>query len=97
MGMYSSVYKCLSILDGQTYACKVYNRAKLDESAWKNIINEITVLGNLESQNVIKIIDKFKSKKYFYIVLEYCNGGTLEQYISSQGILLEDEASYIFS
>ena len=79
--MYSSVYKCLDSEDNLVKACKVYERSELDESSWKNIINEITVLRNLDSENVIKIYDKFKSKNYFYIVLEYCNGGTLEQYI----------------
>ena len=77
-GMYSSVFNCKSISDQKQFACKVYNRSKLDEQAWKNIIAEISVLATLHTPNVIKIIDRFKTKKYFFIVLEHCNGGNLE-------------------
>lgn len=41
--------------------------------------NEIIILQHLKHPNIVKFEDVKKSKKHFFIVLEFCNGGELSK------------------
>ena len=45
----------------------------------KYLKNEIIILQNLKHPNIVKYDDVKKTKKHFYIVMEYCNGGELSK------------------
>ena len=45
----------------------------------KYLKNEIIILQHLKHPNIAKYEDVKKTKKHFYIVMEYCNGGELSQ------------------
>ena len=47
----------------------------------KKLNNEIRILKNLNSPNIISLKDFAKSQNHYYIILEYCNGGNLSKYI----------------
>jgi serine/threonine protein kinase len=90
-GMFSSVYKCKKITNEQVYACKVFKRDQMTRKSWKNLHDEIQNLESLSSPFIVKLIDKFKTKNHFYIVLEFCNGGDLESYLEKRLVLTENE------
>ena len=72
--------------DNKLYATKIYNREKFDNSIElkKYLKSEVTILKKLNHPNIVKLIEAKKTKKHFYLVMEYCNGGdllsTLEKY-----------------
>ena len=39
--------------------------------------NEITILNYLDHKNIVKFVEVKKTKKNFFLIFEYCNGGTL--------------------
>ena len=41
--------------------------------------------------------DTFKTKKHYYIILEYCNGADLDSLLDQKLVLNEKEVKYIFS
>ncbi len=41
-------------------------------------LNEVDILKNTNHQNIIKLFEIKNSHKNFYLVMEYCNGGTLQ-------------------
>ena len=41
---------------------------------------------------MVKFIELIQTQNNVYLIYEYCNGGTLEQLIQSQGRLQEQEA-----
>jgi serine/threonine-protein kinase ULK/ATG1 len=43
--------------------------------------------------NVIRFIDNFMVSKSIFIVMEYCNGGDLSEYLDIKKRLTEDEAT----
>ena len=43
------------------------------------------------------MVDRLKSKKSYYLVLEYCNGGDLSSFIELVGKLSEDDARKIIT
>ena len=41
------------------------------------IQNEINVLKKIKHPNIVKLFDVKGDKQYIYLVIEYCNGGSL--------------------
>ena len=66
--------------DTKLYATKVYDRERIENTeAFKYLTNEINIMHNLNHPNIVKFIQVKKTKKHYYIVMEYCNGGELEK------------------
>ena len=101
-GAYSRVYKCLSIKDKKLYACKRFNRDQMNKRMYKNLSEEIKVLKVLTQSNsnsksaFIQYVDTFKTKRHFYLMVEYCNGGDLAQLLNAGLILKEKHISFIY-
>lgn len=51
------------------------------------ILKELTELNH---ENVVALLDCKESSLHVYLVMEYCNGGDLADYLSSKGTLSED-------
>ena len=79
-GSFGTVYLTKIKGDNKYYATKKYERDKIENSVtMKYLNNEISVLQCLDHPNIAKFIDIKKTKKHFYIVMEYCNGGELHK------------------
>ena len=80
-GSFGEVYLTKMIGDNNNiYATKIYDREKLENTpAFKYLINEINILHTLNHPNIVKFTQVKKTKKHFYIVMEFCNGGELEK------------------
>ena len=62
-------------------AIKSIPKMNMDADAQKNFRRELQNLHNLKHPNIIQILDYLNNKKTNYIILEYCNGGNLRDYI----------------
>lgn len=47
--------------------------------------SEIKVLSKICHPNIVSIYDYFSDDKYSYLIMEYCTGGNLQQYIEKNG------------
>jgi len=54
--------------------------------------NEIKVLRTCNNENIIKLYDLKKTANNFYLILEYCNEGDLQELLKKRKYLTEDEA-----
>ena len=72
------VYRAKLQTSDEIYAMKMIERRKLSDRMVKNLDNEVSIVQDINSQNVIKMKDLQKTKKNYYIVYEYCNGGDLD-------------------
>ena len=52
------------------------------EESLEDISNEISILSNLNNNNIVKMIDIIEIKGKNYIAFEYCNGGNLREYMN---------------
>ncbi len=43
--------------------------------------NEIEIMKKLNSVHCVKLIESFEDNDFIYIVMEYCNQGTLLNYV----------------
>ena len=79
-GSFGEVHLTKITGDSKLYATKVYDRESIENTeAFKYLTNEINIMHNLNHPNIVKFIQVKKTKKHYYIVMEYCNGGELEK------------------
>ena len=77
-GSFGEVYLTRMKGDNKYYATKKYERDKIENTgAMKYLKNEIEILKGLNHPNIVKFLEIKKTKKHYYIVMEYCNGGEL--------------------
>lgn len=56
-----------------------------DIIAWRRFHREAEILRSLNHQYVVSLIDSFHTGEYNYIVMEFINGGTVDQLLSREG------------
>lgn len=44
--------------------------------------NEITVMKAIQDKNVVKFVDMVRTQNNLYLMIEFCNGGSLDHYIN---------------
>ena len=76
-GAFASVYLEQDIYSKKLYATKIINEKKIDPQAKKYLQNEIKILSMINHQNIIKLYRVLESQNYLFLVMEYCNGGSL--------------------
>ena len=88
-GAFASVYLEQDIYSKKLYATKIINEKKIDPQAKKYLQNEIKILSMINHQNIIKLYRVLESQNYHFLVMEYCNGGSLQtnlyDYIKNYG------------
>ncbi|CAD8103358.1 unnamed protein product [Paramecium primaurelia] len=77
-GSFGQVYK--GNYNGQEVAVKIIQNS---------FLSEISILGKIDHPNIIRLLKEFKFGNMSYLVMEYCSGGTLKDYIQKK--LTEDE------
>lgn len=53
------------------------------------------VLERTNHNNIVKMIDRMRSKNSYYLILEYCNGGDLNSFMMLKGKLSEEEGRLV--
>ena len=96
-GTFSKVKLGLNKITGEKVAIKILDKSKiLQKEDSDRIIREMSILSKMDHSNVIKIYQIFEDEKNYFIIMEYCEGGELFNYIVKKGRLPEDEASFFF-
>ena len=79
-GAFGEVYLTQIVGSNKFYATKKYERDKIENTeAMKYLKNEIAILQTLNHPNIVKFEDIKKTKRHFYIVMEFCNGEELSK------------------
>ena len=64
----------------ELFATKKMNRSYADSpSVRKYFTNEISILKEVNHPNIVKLDDLKQTKDHYYIIMEYCNGGSLTE------------------
>lgn len=91
-GGYSTVYKCTDTI-GIRYACKVLPK---DKTKRERITKEISIMKHmLHSPKVVRFIDACEDETSFYIIQEWCRGGSVHDYCKNFDTYGENTVSSI--
>ncbi|KAA3681563.1 ribosomal protein S6 kinase beta [Paragonimus westermani] len=88
------VQKVDGVDKGKLYAMKVLKKARLicNEKDKAHTVSERNILQMLRHPFLVKLHYAFQNHSNLYIVLEYCPGGELFNYLEKEGALLENAA-----
>lgn len=79
-GGYASVYKCTDDI-GIRYACKILPK---ERNKRYRVENEICAMNRMSfSCKVVKLVDACENDNNYYIIQEWCRGGTVKDYIAN--------------
>ncbi|OMJ75714.1 hypothetical protein SteCoe_25089 [Stentor coeruleus] len=93
-GHYGTVTRATLIADpSQQFAIKKISKDFIRNT--DHLRREVEILSALHHPNIIKIYETYQDLKYFYIVMQYCGGGTLLSRISSASRYSEKSAAII--
>ncbi|PSN64100.1 hypothetical protein BS50DRAFT_500201 [Corynespora cassiicola Philippines] len=84
-GAFGSVYRALNWGTGETVAIKQVRLENLGAADLKTIMLEIDLLKNLNHANIVKYHGFVKSSESLYIILEYCENGSLHSICKNFG------------
>ena len=97
-GSFAKVHLVKHNISGAIRAMKAIEKVA-DEDEDNNeyeIINEINILMKMDHPNIVKIFEFYNSSTHYYLITEYCEGGSLfDLIINNNGPFTEIQASYI--
>ncbi|XP_040141984.2 maternal embryonic leucine zipper kinase isoform X2 [Ictidomys tridecemlineatus] len=94
-GGFAKVKLACHILTGEMVAIKIMDKNALG-SDLPRVKTEIDALKNLRHQHICQLYHVLETANKIFIVLEYCPGGELFDYIISQDRLSEEETRVVF-
>ena len=99
-GGFAKVNLGLNILTGRVVAIKSFNKnikTKYgDKINMDKILYEINLMKKLNHQNITKILETFEDEQFYFIIMEYINGGNLFSYVKKRRKLSEKVAKFLF-
>ena len=94
-GGMASVYKAYDIIDERIVAIKILKEEFVANDEFKRRFkNESKAIAVLSHPNIVKVFDVSFGDVLQYIVMEFCDGITLKEYIKQKGVIDWEEAAY---
>ena len=86
MAAYKGIKVSQSTSGADTVAVKEITRTskKLTKKVLPNLEIEISILQTYRHRNIVCMQDVQKTERHFYLILEYCGGGDLQQLIRTR-------------
>lgn len=86
------VYEAMDEQTGTTVALKMMShRLVYDANALKLFQSEARLIETFEHTHIVRMLGRFKAFRSFFIVLEFCDGVSLDQFIRQNGPLSEEQ------
>ena len=78
-GSYGQVFLVHSVKYNMDFACKTLEitKGKHGQEALSTFYQEVGALSRLTHPNILKLYDYFNDETYFYLIIEYCQSGTV--------------------
>eukprot|EP00127_Corallochytrium_limacisporum_P006775 Clim_evm45s235 gene=Clim_evmTU45s235 len=91
-GKFAKVKLAYHMLTGEKVAIKIVDKTAIDESTRVKVMREVQIMKTLDHPSIVKLYEVIDTSKALYLVLEYCSGGEIFDYIVAHGRLPEKEA-----
>ena len=96
-GTFSRVKLGINKITGEKAAIKILDKTKIIEKEdLERIIREMKMLSELDNEHIIKVFQIYENDNHYLIIMEYCEGGELFNYIVERQRLTENEASFFY-
>ena len=97
IGTFSKVKLGINKYTKEKVAIKLLEKNKITEkSDLERIFREMSIVKTLNHPNIVKTHEIFDNEKYYFMIMDYCPGGELFDYIVKKIRLNEEESSFFF-
>ena len=96
-GSYGRVYKVLDEKENKYYALKKIEFKEFSEEELNLYENEAKILASIKNEHIVKYYHSSRDNEFFYILMEYCEGLDLKQFIKqykSKNEKIDEESIY---
>ena len=95
-GAFGLVSLARSVVTGELVAMKTIDRAKLhSENLKKTVEHEIRILKRLKNKHIVRLYEVIETPRSIHIIMEYVDGGTVQQMVKKQKRISEEDAQQI--
>ncbi|KAG8225023.1 hypothetical protein J437_LFUL006034 [Ladona fulva] len=94
-GGFAKVKLATHVLTDEKVAIKIMDKRKLGDDL-PRVLTELAAMKILDHQNICRLIQALETENYIFMVLEYCPGGELFDYIVEKDRLSEVESRSFF-
>eukprot|EP01134_Creolimax_fragrantissima_P004284 CFRG4284T1 len=91
-GNFAKVKLGVHILTGEEVAIKCIDKTSLSPTTLSKLFREVRIMKMLEHPNIIKLYEVIDTPSVLYLVMEFCSGGELFDYLVAHGKMKEKEA-----
>ena len=96
-GTFSKVKLAVNKTTSQKVAIKILEKSKIIEpDDLERIVREMAIIIEFNHPNVVVVHEIFETDEHYLIIMDYCSGGELFNYIVVNQRLEEDEASFFY-
>ena len=97
-GGFAKVVQGIHIPTGEKVAIKIMDKIQLftDPLNLRRVKTEISLLKIVRHKNIIKLYEVIETPQKIYLIMEYCEGGELFDYIVKKQNLTERQSCYFF-
>jgi len=96
-GTFSKVKLGINRITKEKVAIKILEKSKIiEKDDLERIFREMKIIKQLNHQNIVKVYEIFENNEYYFIIMDYCEGGELFDYIVKKERLKEEETAYFF-
>lgn len=94
-GAFGQVWKIIHKNSNKSYACKQVAKERVT-SMFEQFRREVLIMYEITHPNIIKLFHHFEDDKYFYLVMEIAEGGSLFQKLTIDKTFIERQANQYF-
>lgn len=82
-GAFGDVFLAKHKNDGKYFAIKIMEKNRIEESgaSLDIIYREISIHRRIHHENIVQLFGHYEEKEFFYLIMEYINGGSLFSFI----------------
>ena len=80
----------------EQFAIKILNKNKIKAKMKTSLFRENKIVKRLHHENIVNVSEIIEDEENYYIIMEYCKGSELFDYIVEKQRLKENEASIFF-
>jgi calcium/calmodulin-dependent protein kinase I len=91
-GSFATVRKCKNRATNEYFAVKILSKRKMAEEDKASLMQEITIMKQIDHPNIVKMVDFFEDEGHYCIVMEMMQGGELFEQILNREQFSESEA-----
>lgn len=89
-GKFGLIKSGLNKKTGDKVAIKIMSKKDMTTSDLELVRTEIEILKICQHPNIIQLYEVFENIEYFYILMEYCSGGDLFEYLEKRGFHIQE-------